>query len=76
MSPWGDFIVAFKNIQGLLEIHADNIEKTRNSCKNPIGTCINLLFQKPMPVPMQLHTACVCDTMGSAWASREIVWAF
>ena len=31
---------------------------------------INLLFQKSMPVPMQLHTACVCGTMGSAWASR------
>ena len=25
---------------------------------------------------MQLHTACVCDSIGSAWAPRDISWAF
>jgi hypothetical protein len=68
------FVPRFKitaTLRGAPEIHANSMGANTQLVWSPIGTRIWFMFHVIMPVPMQLHTVCVCGTMGSAWAAER-----
>ena len=67
----------FKIIQGPREIHADSIEPHTQLVYNPIKYAWISCSKIFMLVPMGMSTACVCDSIGSAWApSGDFMGAF